>query len=123
MQNEAPGDSIYGVMLAMVEVGLQIYIFATKDRRSGVAIEEARAKATLSPENLEKGVKEDGKVYFEGAAADAVSQELLEKDLITDERYKDVISENTHLFENAGEDFLPPSDYEIGGGPEIGSSE
>jgi hypothetical protein len=123
--NEAPNESIYGIMLAMAEIGLQIYIFAAKNRRSGIAMDEKRAEETLSPENLEKGVREDGKVYFEGEAADAVSKELLEKGLITDERYKEIISENEHLFEDAeAEEYLPFSDYEIGGGEfEIGGNE
>jgi len=124
MQNNAPNDSIYGAILALAEVGLQIYIFATKDRRSGIAIDKEKAKEILSPENLEKGVTEDGKVYFEGEAADAVNKELLEKGLITDNRYEDIISEKENLFEDAeAEGFLPLSDYEIGGGFEVGDRE
>ena len=125
MMNNAPNDSIFGMMLAMAEIGVQIYIFATKDRSSGVAVDEEKAKEVISPENLEKGVTEDGKVFFEGEAADAVSKELLEKDLITDERYKDIISQNESLFEDAeAEEFLLPSDYDLGdNGIEIGDRE
>ena len=123
--NQAPNESIYGVMLAMAEIGLQIYIFAAKNRRNGIAMDEQRAKETLSPENLEKGVQENGKVYFEDEAADAVSKELLDKDLITDERYKDIISEKEHLFADAeAEEYLPLSDYDLdGSGFEIGDRE
>ena len=122
--NDSPNDSIYGIMLAMAEVGLQIYIFATKDRRSGVAVDKEKAKEILSPENLEKGVTENGKVYLEGEAADAVSKELLAKGLITDNRYEEIVSEKEHLFEDAeAEEFLPLSDYQIGGGFEIGDRE
>ena len=123
MMNQAPSESIYGIMLAMAEVGLKIYIFATKDRtHSGVAVDEEKAKEIISPENLEKGVQENGKVYFEGEAADAVNKEILEKGLFTNKLYEKLVLENEHMYEEAaGDEYLPLSDYEIGGdGIEIG---
>lgn len=111
---EAPNESIFGTIIAMTELCLQVYLFATKNKRSGIAIDKEKADEILSPELIEKGVQEDDKIFFEGENAKEVADELLERDLITNEPIKKIIEENENFFDEETDEYFPPSDYQLG---------
>ena len=110
MQHDSPSESIFGAILALTEVGLQIYIFVTQNKKCGIAIDEEKAKEILSPSIVEKWTETDGKLFFEGKNADVACEELIKAGLITNEKFKSVLEENPCLFED---EYFPESDFEL----------
>jgi len=115
-----PNESIFGTLISLVEVGLRIYLYVTRDKKCGIKMSAETAKESLSPEMFELGKKTDSEtnkenstdMYFEGESANKVCQELLKRGLITDEKFKEAIEENPELFEEM--EYFPPSDFEFG---------